>query len=217
MRLISPQFANHLASGVTTTCLCWKFDRADGVSVGVTDHDRKLTVAGFDYLPGAAVTAGEFSSSDSMKPGQAVAAGALSSSAITEADLEAGLWDAARIDVRRVNWADPAQHAVIWSGRLSQIVHGVQGFQAELVSLKADFERPVGRVYSRICDAALGDARCGVDLSDPQFTGKTCDQSFATCKNVFLNTESFRGFPHMPGMDFVLSGPAASGNTGGAR
>ena len=217
MRLISTEFASHLSSGVTTTCLCWRFTRADGLVIGVTDHDNMLTVSGVDYNPGASVASGEFTSSASMKPGQAAASGALSSEAISEADLEAGLWDAARIDVWRVNWVDPNQFVLIWSGRLSEITHGVQGFQAELVSLKADLERPVGGVYSRICDAALGDTRCGVDLNDPQFVGQTCDQNFQTCKTLFQNASSFRGFPHMPGMDFVLAGPAVSGNTGGAR
>ena len=217
MRTISPEFADHLTSGVTTTCLCWRLERSDGVVIGVTDHDRALTVSGLIYEPGAAVTAGEFTSSTSMKPGQAAASGALSVDAISEADLEAGLWDGARIDVSRVNWNDPVQNIHIWAGRLSEITRGTQGFVAELVSLKADLERPVGRVYSRQCDASLGDARCGVDLNDPQFTGKTCDQHFTTCKTVFSNAESFRGFPHMPGMDFVLAGPAASGNSGGKR
>jgi uncharacterized phage protein (TIGR02218 family) len=32
-----------------------------------------------------------------------------------------------------------------------------------------------------------------------------CDKQFSTCKSKFSNALNFRGFPHMPGNDFVLS------------
>jgi hypothetical protein len=73
----------------------------------------------------------------------------------------------------------------------------------------------VGRVYARACDAVLGDARCGVDTG--AFPGLACDQRFETCRDMFGNEENFRGFPHLPGAEFVLEGPAASGNNGGKR
>lgn len=45
-----------------------------------------------------------------------------------------------------------------------------------------------------------------------------CDKQFATCKAKFSNTVNFRGFPHMPGNDFVLSTPDQGGkNDGGSR
>ncbi|MEO0982688.1 MAG: DUF2163 domain-containing protein [Pseudomonadota bacterium] len=210
MRDIHPDFAARLASGVTTTCLCWRLKRADGTEVGVTDHDRTLTVDGLAYEPGAGLEAGVFTSTAGLAPGQAFASGALSSEAISEADLDAGLWDGARVDVFRVDWAAPHLNVAIWSGRFSDIRRGATGFEAELVSLKADLERPLGRVYARRCDAALGDVRCGVDLADPAFEGLACDQRFETCKEVFGNALNFRGFPHMPGNDFVLAGPAAN-------
>jgi len=31
-----------------------------------------------------------------------------------------------------------------------------------------------------------------------------CDKQFATCRGVFANAANFRGFPHMPGDDFVM-------------
>jgi uncharacterized phage protein (TIGR02218 family) len=34
-----------------------------------------------------------------------------------------------------------------------------------------------------------------------------CDKQFATCRAKFANTLNFRGFPHMPGNDFVASYP----------
>ncbi|MDX5595581.1 DUF2163 domain-containing protein [Pseudovibrio sp. SPO723] len=45
-----------------------------------------------------------------------------------------------------------------------------------------------------------------------------CDKTFETCQKKFQNTLNFRGFPHMPGNDFVLWGPKrdTGENTGGA-
>jgi uncharacterized phage protein (TIGR02218 family) len=34
-----------------------------------------------------------------------------------------------------------------------------------------------------------------------------CDKRFATCRDRFSNAVNFRGFPHMPGNDFVVSHP----------
>ncbi|MFH3480587.1 DUF2163 domain-containing protein [Xanthobacter variabilis] len=40
-----------------------------------------------------------------------------------------------------------------------------------------------------------------------------CDKQFATCRDRFANALNFRGFPHMPGNDFVIS-VALSGEGG---
>jgi uncharacterized phage protein (TIGR02218 family) len=34
-----------------------------------------------------------------------------------------------------------------------------------------------------------------------------CDKTFATCRDRFANADNFRGFPHIPGNDFVMSYP----------
>ena len=46
-----------------------------------------------------------------------------------------------------------------------------------------------------------------------------CDKLFSTCKAKFTNTVNFRGFPHMPGNDFVLTFASADdvNNDGGRR
>ena len=46
-----------------------------------------------------------------------------------------------------------------------------------------------------------------------------CDKRFATCFNRFNNAVNFRGFPHIPGNDFVISYPVPGqpGNDGASR
>lgn len=201
-----------LGQGVTTTCLCWRLTRRDGLILGVTDHDRSLVVDGLEYQPGASLEAAVFSVTAGLAPGTAAARGALDSAALTEADLAAGLWDGARVEVHRVDWQAPEDRIWVWSGYLASVSRGERGFQADLVSRKADLERPLGRLYARRCDAVLGDARCRADPA-----GRTCDQRYETCRDVFDNVMNFRGFPHMPGRDAMLAGPAATGNDGGRR
>jgi uncharacterized phage protein (TIGR02218 family) len=43
-----------------------------------------------------------------------------------------------------------------------------------------------------------------------------CDKRFTTCRDRFANTDNFRGFPHIPGNDFLIATPAqgAPGNDG---
>lgn len=44
-----------------------------------------------------------------------------------------------------------------------------------------------------------------------------CDKRFATCRERFNNAVNFRGFPHIPGNDFVIASPdAGAGNDGGS-
>lgn len=44
-----------------------------------------------------------------------------------------------------------------------------------------------------------------------------CDKRFETCRDRFANAVNFRGFPHIPGSDFLLAHPArsAQANDGG--
>lgn len=214
MRDIPEALQDRLSGDVLTLCLCWRLTRRDGQVFGLTDHDSNLTIEGILYAPGAALDSERFVQSIDLAPGQAVATGRLSSDLITQDDLKAGLWDGCRVDVLRADWtALDLGQVLIWSGYLTEVTASEDGrFQARLASLKADLERPVGRILQRQCDALLGDERCGAEAN-----GQTCDQRFETCRDRFSNVENFRGFPHLPGNDFVLSGPAASGNDGGKR
>lgn len=223
MRQISDEFAAKLAADSTNLCLCWGFERAGGGVFGATDHDQPLVFDGLTYAPSAGLEGVTFESTSGLAPGHASARGALALDFISEADLDAGLWDGARVDVWRVDWSEVAHRLIVWSGRLSEVSRQGHAFSAELVSLKADLERMIGRVYSRSCDADLGDQRCGVDLNDPDLIASGaiasgCDKAFATCGMRFANRTNFRGFPHMPGVDAVLAGPGSNRpNSGGRR
>ena len=44
-----------------------------------------------------------------------------------------------------------------------------------------------------------------------------CDKQFATCRSKFANTANFRGFPHVPGNDFMLSLATRDGKSDGKK
>jgi uncharacterized phage protein (TIGR02218 family) len=68
-----------------------------------------------------------------------------------------------------VNWADTDQRVLMRRGAIGQIRRGRLAFVAEIRSLAHLLGQTVGRTFQATCDAALGDARCGVDLDDAAF------------------------------------------------
>jgi uncharacterized phage protein (TIGR02218 family) len=60
--------------------------------------------------------------------------------------------------------------------------------------------------------------RFAISEGDAFIVTAGCDKSFAMCGAKFANRDNFRGFPHMPGPEAVLSGPASDrANSGGSR
>lgn len=169
MRDIPMELASRLGSGVTTLSHVWRITRSDNVVFAFTDHDRPLA---FDALTCEPLTGGgALDKSLGLNVDTASISGALASDAITEADLARGLWDGARVDVYRVDWTDPTLRVHLFAGRIGEVRRGTQAFEAELRGLQAALNVPVGRVFSRFCDADLGDARCGKDIETPAFKG----------------------------------------------
>jgi len=82
-------------------------------------------------------------------------------------------------------------------------------FTVELSGQGAQLSRTQGRVFSRMCDARLGDARCGLSIDDfPSHT--QCPRTFTACRDIFGNSVNFRGFPYLIGDDAMQSGPDGS-------
>ncbi|MGD9979862.1 MAG: DUF2163 domain-containing protein [Hyphomonadaceae bacterium] len=172
MRTISETLAPKLAAGVTTLAHVWRVQRRDGEGFAFTDHDRSLTLDAITAEPVEGLSGGVIEKSAGLSADSASIAGALSSATITEADLARGLWDGARVDVYRVDWTNPADRVHLFAGHIGEVRRGVSAFEAELRGLQAALNTPVGRVYSRFCDADLGDQRCGKDIDDEAFRGE---------------------------------------------
>ena len=208
MREVPSALAAAIESGAALLATCWILQRKDGLRLGFTDHDRPLTIEGVACAPASGWTAGAAEAELGFAPGAASAAGVLSSDAITEPDVAAGLYDHARVETWRVDASAPAARMLLRRETLRRLARTGEGFTAELEGPLAALRRVVGRSYDRDCDAALGDARCRVDVS--AFPGLTCDKRYATCRERFANTDNFQGFPDTPGDDYLLVNAATS-------
>lgn len=282
MRAIPPALQARLDGGCTTLATCWIIRRADGAVLGFTDHDGDLAVAGVPCRAASGFDATAAAEKLGFAAGTAEIAGALVDDAIAEADIRAGRYDGARVEVHLVDWTDSALSVLLRVMTLGAVTREGPAFRAELRSLAAGLDVERGRLFTPRCNADLGDARCGVDLSTAGRTGTGtviavtagvavfaglsglaaddlvggrltvatgaaagftveiaaatavtdglklslwqvppeplapgdavsvsvgCDKAFATCRDRFANAANFRGFPHMPGIDRILSVP----------
>lgn len=169
MKTLPTGMQAHLDSGATTLCWCWKIVRADGAIQGFTDHDVDLAFDGTTYEAASGFTATEVQSLLDLAIDNLSVSGALSSATLNEADLAAGLYDNAAIEIWRVNWADTAQRVLMRKGNLGEVKRGKAAFTAEVRGLAHLLNQPVGRCFGYGCDADLGDARCTVDITRAAF------------------------------------------------
>ena len=155
----------HLRGRVTTVCRCWDVTREDGVVLGFTDHDGDLAFEGVTYRAGTGLTARAVAQTTGLAVDNSEAMGALSDAAVTEADIEAGRYDDARLRAWAVNWADVSQRALRFRGTFGEVTRREGAFEVELRGLAEALNQPGGRVFGAGCDAGLGDGRCGVDMA----------------------------------------------------
>ncbi|MGC9417783.1 MAG: DUF2163 domain-containing protein [Rhodovulum sp.] len=290
---ISNQLQSHLLGGATTLARAWAIDRSDGVVLGFTDHDRNLEFEGVTFRAETGMSARAISQTTGLSVDNSAAVGALSSDAITEDDVVAGRYDAAKLRIWLVNWKDVEQRVPLFVGWLGEISRVNGGFEVEIRGQAEALNQPQGRVYQLPCSAVLGDKACGFDATQPGFTAQTtavridtrrlfrfeslsdfqarwfehgrlevisgpatgqfgvikadreesgarvielwseirgavgpgdairlvagCDRMAATCRWKFNNFRRFRGFPHIPGEEWLMSYPTQSGvNDGGS-
>lgn len=283
MRTLDIGLAAHLAQSETTLCHCWKLTRGDGVVLGFTDHDRVLSFDGTDYTPANGLDGSEVPARLGAQVQTSEVLGVLSAEAIREDDILLGRYDGAQVQTWRVNWSDVSQRLLLRRDSIGEIVREDGMFRAELRSAQQGLNATHGRIYQSLCDARVGDARCGVTLATPSLQGFAtvtalddpyravvtglegfadgwfsfgtaqwsdgkrdglsdavvsharlgsadvlgfstrigdwvavgdtfgvtagCDRRFATCQAKFDNAVNFRGFPHIPGSDYVLRHP----------
>jgi len=185
MKHFPQSLQTHLDNGTTTLAWCWRLTRNDGAVFGFTDHDRSLTFDGTIFEPESGFTASEIRSGSDLSVDAQEAEGVLTSATITETDILDGRWDNAAVEIWRVNWADTASRALLRRGAIGQVRRGRMHFVAEMRSLAHVLSQTIGRTFQASCDAALGDARCGVNLNSPVNKGAgtvvtlSGDRSFA--------------------------------------
>ncbi len=158
-----------LEAGATTLAWCWVLTRRDGAVLGFTDHDRPISLMGVSCEPASGFTAGAARVETGSSPARAAVFGVLNSTRISDTDLDNGLWTGARVELYRVDWSEPELFFKTFTGALGAVSRSDTGFEAEVEGLSARLNTRIGRRFSKRCDAELGDAHCGVDLSASGF------------------------------------------------
>jgi len=169
MRLLPNGLADHLESGTTTLCWCWRLTRRDGETLGFTDHDRDLSFDGTTFEAASGMTATELKDTVGLSVDNLEVDGAITSELMRENDLAAGHYDGAHVEIFRVNWSDVDQRVLMRRGKLGEVTRTQSAFTAEVRGLSQELQQPRGRVFQYTCDAVLGDARCGVSLDQPSY------------------------------------------------
>ncbi|WP_438749450.1 DUF2163 domain-containing protein [Pararhizobium sp. O133] len=172
MRTLPTALASHLAGDATTMCHCWRVTRRDGIVLGFTEHDHVLTFDGTDFLAASGFQAADSETASGLSVEAGEVSGGFSSVAISEADVIAGRYDGATVEVFQANWQAPAeQHVLLRVQEIGEVVRAGGAFRAELRRLTHRLDQVQGRIYGRRCDAVLGDGWCKVDLTDPAYRG----------------------------------------------
>ena len=161
MKGLSAALKAHMAGGTMTLATCWKATLTNGTVYAATSLDRDLVFSGVTYLAATSYKPSNVDSSNDLNPDNLELDGYLSASFITDADIQAGLWDYAAIELFELNYFDTSMgRNLIRSGTLGQVKTGRQTFTAELRGLMQAYSRVIGRLTTQICTADLGDTRC---------------------------------------------------------
>lgn len=155
-----------LAQELVALAFCWRLERRDGVTIGLTSHDRDLTIGGVRYRAAPGLVPSAIGRGISLEPESMDLKGAITSDAINEADLRAGKWDGAVLSLHLTEWTDPgALWLELMRGELGAIESRGDAFSAELAGPASVLQAPVAPETSPGCRARLGDRDCRIDMA----------------------------------------------------
>src|SRR4029078_11226350 len=132
MLIIPPALQAKLDAGVTTLARCWILTSNDGVVQGFTDHEEDIVFTGVACRAATGLTASEATQQLGLAVTGTEISGALADETLTEADLAAGRYDAASVDIWLVDWSEPSLQVKLQAGVLGEVRRAGAAFTAEL-------------------------------------------------------------------------------------
>ncbi|WP_347402860.1 DUF2163 domain-containing protein [Altererythrobacter arenosus] len=192
-------FATEL-EGVATY---WRIFRRDGIGLGFTSHDQALFFGGVMHHAAPGMVPSAIRKTANLTSDSAEVSGALSHDAVREADLDAGLYDGAHIEIGAVDW-ESLESTSLYSGTVGQIERGKHGFTVELQSAKSALERDLVPRTSPVCRADFCGKGCS--LSSQRFLSRKAVEAV----DYEANSVSFAGLTgaeYIDGIVRFLGGP----------
>jgi uncharacterized phage protein (TIGR02218 family) len=149
------------------TATFWRVSRRDGVTLGFTSHDRDLWLGGVLHRAAPGMLPSAIRRTADLGADSVDVEGALTHDAISSADLAAGLFDGAQVQLGIADW-ETGELAVLYRGEIGAIGEEAAGFSAELLSAKAQLEIDAIPRTSPTCRARFCGPGC--TLSAARFT-----------------------------------------------
>ena len=143
----------------------WRIYRRDGVTLAFTSHDRDLAFGGILHRAAPGMLPAAIRLTSDLSEDSAEVEGALSHASISGADLAAGLFDEAEIEIGAIAW-ETLEHQTLYSGRIGVIEDDGNGFTAEFRSAKQALEVDLVPRTSPTCRAAFCGPGCGLSAYD---------------------------------------------------
>ena len=179
-------FAEEL-EGVATF---WRIRRRDGATLGLTSHDRDLWFDGIVHRAAPGMLPSAIRRTADLSPDSAEVQGALTHDSIPAADLAAGRFDGAAVEIGVVDWEN-LDRAVLYRGEIGGVAEEAGTFNAELRSAKADLEADRVPRTSPTCRAQFAGPGC--TLSAARYTHEAVVETidFAANRVVFTGGPAF--------------------------
>lgn len=172
MKTAGSPLATHIAGETTTLATCWKVTRRDGAIFGFTDFDKDLTVDSLLYQARSGYTRSAIHTIANLAVDNLDIESAIDSETLSAADLRAGVWDGATVEIFLVNWSNLANGKIILKhGTIGEVELKDTVFRAELRGLSQALSQQIVELYTPDCRADLGDTRCKVNLATLTVTG----------------------------------------------
>lgn len=184
---------------VTTDTYCIRIVRTDGTTYRYTETSRDLVMTTYVDDTGTALSLPSPVTYTALKgptmsaigfteasPGEVDIEGVLDAFGINRDDVINGLFNSARVYLFLTSWLNPVEDdEKLYTGFWGETTIIDGRYIVKFTSLIDALNVPVGRLYTRLCDAKFGTSRCGVNLTPSVWTSSTV-YAASVAKDAYL-------------------------------
>lgn len=154
-----------------TLCTLFRVTRTDGFVLRFTDHDRMVTLEGYEYFPAALASITAERREADLRSSNQEARGIVDGSTVLIPDLLGNKYRGAKVEQFLVDWRRPWVWHYRATKRIRTMSYDGSGWIASMEGLTSQMQQPVGGrfggTHSQQCTYTLGDANtCRADIAD---------------------------------------------------